>query len=110
MQDFGLQLDSRSYLTKSDWTSWVAAFSGDQQQTNAIIGKLYKFANETPDRVPFSDFYNVTNGHNLGMFARPVMGGLFARALLEAPLVEDIYIESKSPLKRHGRVNKCDIL
>jgi hypothetical protein len=102
MLDFGIPLDSRGHLTKSDWTSWIAAFNGNQQQANAIFGKLYRFANESPDRVPFSDFYDVTNGHVLAFRARPVMGGLFARALLENPLVGDVYIKSKSPSRRHG--------
>ncbi len=109
IQDFGLPLDSRSYLTKSDWTSWVAAFGSDDQ-FNVTIGKLYKFGNESPSRVPYSDFYNVTTGNVIGFRARPVMGGLFVRALLETPLVGNMYIKPKSPSKRHGRVNKCDTL
>jgi hypothetical protein len=108
MLDFGIPLDSRSNLTKSDWTSWIAAFNGDQEQANAIIGKLYKFANESPNRVPFSDCYNVATGRVLHFRARPVMGGLFVRALLESPLAGDFYMKSKSPSKRHGRVNKCN--
>jgi hypothetical protein len=109
MLEYGIPLDSRSHLTKSDWMSWVAAFSDDKQQADAIIGKLYKFANESPDRVPFSDCYNVSNGHVLHFRARPVMGGLFVRALLESPLVDDIYIRSKAPSHSHGRVNRCNI-
>ena len=109
MLDFGLPLDSRGHLTKGDWTSWVAAFNGDKEQEDAIFAKLYKFANESPDRVPMSDFYDAGTGHVLGFRARPVMGGLFVRALLESPLAEDFYIKSKSPSKRHGRVNKCNI-
>ncbi len=103
MLDFGIPLDSRSNLTKADWTSWIAAFNGDQQQQNAIFAKLYKFANESPDRVPFSDFYDAATGHVLGFRARPVMGGLFVRALLESPLVNDFYMKSKSPSKRHWK-------
>jgi hypothetical protein len=106
--DYGIPLDSRSNLTKGDWTSWIAAFNGDQEQENAIFGKLYKFANESPDRVPFSDFYNAATGHVLGFRARPVMGGLFARALLESPMTADVYMKWKKPSKRHGRVNKCN--
>ena len=110
MLDFGIPLDSRSNLTKSDWTSWIAAFSDDERQENIIFSKLYKFANESPDRVPFSDFYDAANGHVLGFRARPVMGGLFVRVLLESPLVENISVKSKRPLERHGRMNKCDTL
>jgi hypothetical protein len=107
MLDFGVPLDSRGHLTKSDWTSWIAAF-GDNDQANTIIGKLYKFANESPDRVPFSDFYDVSNGHVLGFRARPVMGGLFVRALLQSPLYGNVYKKSNGLLKRHGRMNKCN--
>ncbi len=108
--DFGVPLDSRSNLTKSDWTSWIAAFNRNQTQENAIFAKLYKFANESPDRVPFSDFYNAATGHVLGFRARPVMGGLFVRALLDDPLVTEVYMQSKSSSRRHGRVNKCNTL
>jgi hypothetical protein len=106
MLDFGIPLDSRSHLTKSDWTSWIAAFNGDQQQASTIFGKLYRFANESPDRVPFSDFYDAGNGHVLGFRARPVMGGLFARVLLESPLVKDFSMKSRMAAKRHNRLAK----
>ncbi|CAF0829870.1 unnamed protein product [Rotaria sordida] len=110
MLDFGIPLDSRSKLTKTDWTSWIAAFSNDQQQENEIFSKIYKFANESPDRVPFSDLYNASNGHVLGFRARPVMGGLFIRALLENPLIENTYIQPTKSSQRRGRVNKCELL
>ena len=105
--DFGIPLDSRGNLTKADWTSWIVAL-GDKQQVNTIFGLLYKFANESPDRVPFSDRYNAANGTYLRFRARSVMGGLFVRALIENPLVEHVYMRSKSPSKRYGRVNKCN--
>ena len=107
--DFGIPLDSRSTLTKADWSSWVAAFSSSKQQEEAIWDKLYKFANESPDRVPFSDFYDVKTGKVLGFRARPVMGGLFIRALLENPLSAMIYRQSAQSAKRHGRVNRCNL-
>ena len=108
MLDFGIPLDSRSNLTKGDWTSWVGAFSANPQQENAILEKLYKFANESPSRVPFSDFYDAATGRVLGFQARPVMGGLFVRALIENPLIEDLPSSFRSPSTRHGRVNKCN--
>lgn len=86
LTDYGLALDSRSDLTKTDWSSWSAAIGATQQQEDDIWDRIYKFANESPDRVPFSDGYNVSNGRVLMFQARPVMGGLFARALIENPL------------------------
>jgi hypothetical protein len=106
MLDYGVPLDSRSNLTKSDWSSWAAAL-GDNEQATAIFGKLYKFANESADRVPLTDLYNVATGHVIAFRARPVMGGLFIRALLNSPVMGDVYMKWKSPSKRHGRVNKC---
>lgn len=107
MLDFGIPLDSRSHLTKGDWTSWIAAFNDNPADKDAIFEKLYKFANESPDRVPMSDFYDAGTGHVLGFRARPVMGGLFIRALLESPLVADISSATQRPVKRHGRGNRC---
>jgi hypothetical protein len=108
MLDFGIPLNSRLRIAKADWTSWIAALNRDEQQKNAIFAKLYKFANESVDRVPMSDFYNAATGRIISFRARPVMGGLFIRVLLENPLVEDFYIKSKSSSKRHGRLNKCN--
>lgn len=48
-----------------------------------VVQGVYRFANSTPDRVPLSDYYDVETGKNLGMFARPVVGGFWARALLQ---------------------------
>ena len=85
MLDYGIPLDSRSNLTKADWTSWSVAFSGDEQLENIVWDKFYRFANETPDRGPLSDCYDVSNGHVVHFHARPVLGALFVRALLKNP-------------------------
>ena len=36
MLDYGIPLDSRSHLTKSDWTSWISAFSGNKTQADLL--------------------------------------------------------------------------
>lgn len=82
MLDYGIPLDSRSNLTKADWSSWTVAFSGDEQLENTVWDKFYRFANETPDRGPLSDCYDVSNGRVVHFHARPVLGALFLRALL----------------------------
>ena len=82
--DYGIPLNSRLNLAKVDWTAWVAAFSPDKQQEDAIFAKIYKFANETPERVPFGDLYSASSGRTYLFRARPVMGAIFIRALLSS--------------------------
>jgi hypothetical protein len=53
--------------------------------------------------------YHAVTGQMLGFHARPVMGGLFARALAGSPPIENDYVKLKSSLKRYRRVNKCNI-
>ena len=48
-------LDDRATFTKTDWLSWIAAM-GSQAQFNALFQAIYRFADQTPSRVPFSDW------------------------------------------------------
>ena len=81
---YGVPLDNRHPYTKSDWSMWSAAIASNQSTFCLISDALYKFAHETPNRVPFSDWYVVTSGKLQGFRARPVIGGIYAELLLRA--------------------------
>ena len=80
---YGVPLDDRATFTKTDWLSWIAAMGSDEQ-FDALFGAIFRFANETPNRVPFSDWYDTISGDQVGFCARPVIGGLYAKMLLES--------------------------
>jgi hypothetical protein len=76
--EYGFPLDNRHTYTKADWELWTAAGVSDPSLRQAMVDTLYRFADRTPSRVPFTDWYDTQTGTQNGFQARPVMGGLFS--------------------------------
>ena len=74
---FGTPLDNRETYTKSDWLCWVASLTDDKSKIEKLLAPIGTFLKESPDRVPFSDWYKTDNGSHISFRARSVQGGCF---------------------------------
>ena len=74
---YGCPLDDRSSLTKPEWMLWAASLADDPALFADFTGRILRYANETPNRVPLSDLYFTDTGRKIGFQARSVLGGLF---------------------------------
>ena len=78
---YGLPLDNRQTYTKLDWVLWTATLTQNRDDFTALVKPVMRFLNETPDRVPMTDWYFTDTGKRRGFTARPVVGGVFLQML-----------------------------
>ncbi len=81
--EFGTPLDSRCNYTKSDWILWCVAMTQNKEQAQRLIKPIAYYLENTPSRVPFSDWYHADTGSYCGFIARSVQGGIFMPMLLQ---------------------------
>ncbi|CAD7940739.1 unnamed protein product [Amoebophrya sp. A25] len=98
-EKYGVPLDSRATFTKLDHLSMIYALDGDKD--NYYVDSIFSFANSTPDRIPLTDWYDTKTAAAIGMSkglafrARPVVGAVFAKALLDSLNKTSIELRSR---------------
>ncbi len=74
---YGTPLDQRELYTKSDWIVWSATLTDDVQKRMALLSPIVRFLEESPDRIPFGDWYYTNTAKFRHFRARTVQGGTF---------------------------------
>jgi hypothetical protein len=82
---YGLPVDSRTPTSLIDWALWSIAPARNSKDFEALVAPLFRYADETPNRVPLSDWFTTTDARQRGFQARPVVGGIFIRMLADPP-------------------------
>jgi hypothetical protein len=88
LNQYGLPLDNREDYTKLDWELWTATLADQPSQFNALMMPIAKWVNETPSRVPLTDWYDTKTGKQVGFQARSVVGGVYIKALADEQLAK----------------------
>ena len=76
-QRYGIPLDTRAGYTKSDWLLWVARLTDDDKKRKIIADMIDDYLKNSPDRIPFGDWYETQDGSHHEFRARSVQGGFF---------------------------------
>jgi hypothetical protein len=87
-QKYGLPLDTRRTYTKLDWILWSACLTGERDDFDALLKPVFTWLNETPSRVPLTDWFETTDGKQVGFQARSVVGGVFLKMLADRQIRE----------------------
>ncbi|MDR1957933.1 MAG: DUF4965 domain-containing protein [Planctomycetaceae bacterium] len=83
---YGLPVDSRTDNSLIDWALWSMTSAKTPHDFETLFNPIYDYVNETPDRVPVSDWFFTTNARRRGFQARSVVGGVYIKMLTDSSL------------------------
>ena len=78
---YGMPLDNRRTYTKSDWIVWTACLAPTDEEFEEYIAPLWRCYNQSPTRVPMTDWYDTVTSLMVGFRHRSVQGGMFIKML-----------------------------
>jgi hypothetical protein len=71
-----------------DWEIWTATLSDSPAQFERFTAPLGKWLDETPTRVPLTDWYDTVSGRQEAFQARSVVGGIYIKVLSDGALAK----------------------
>ena len=83
MNPYGVPLDCRGSTSKTDWLAWTGVLAPDREQFARFMAPVWRYFNETENRVPMSDWYSTKTAKHFYVQHRSVQGGLFIKLLEE---------------------------
>ncbi len=83
LNPYGLPLDNRATYTKLDWEIWTATLATNRKDFELLVHPVFKFLDETPDRVPMTDWYDTNSARMTGFLARSVVAGVYIKMLAD---------------------------
>lgn len=81
---YGIPLDGRADFTKSDWLLFMASLTRSDEKRRQIAGLVDGYLRESPDRLPFGDWYDSESGRLIGFRNRSVQGANFILLLADS--------------------------
>jgi Domain of unknown function (DUF4965)/Domain of unknown function (DUF5127)/Domain of unknown function (DUF1793)/Domain of unknown function (DUF4964) len=102
LNKFGLPLDNRRDYTKLDWEVWTATLTDNHEDFNTLIAPLQHFINESPSRVPLTDWYSTADAKQSGFQARSVVGGVYIPLLANPDIWKKWSSKAQVPAEHKG--------
>ncbi len=78
---YGNPLDCRGSTSKTDWLTWTATLAESKEDFEKFIAPVWRFFNETENRVPMADWYSTKTAARFYQQNRTVQGGMFIKLL-----------------------------